>query len=150
MFLLWTRIRRAQGRSYRSKQLIRINRLVEYAPVVGLGKAGQINVSTGGDENDWQLRTLYSHTPLQFHSVHARHSDVGDQCIDLRERTGLQESFRRIEQPHGVAGRLQQFAQGLENPRVVVHYRYNAGALVDLHSSEYTRHERAFSGNRNL
>ncbi len=51
-----------------------------------------INVSR--NQYDWQPGIRYPDPPLQFETVHSRHSNVGNQTCSLSKGARLKQSFR--------------------------------------------------------
>jgi hypothetical protein len=72
------------------------------------------------NENDRQVRTRISCQPMQFEAIDARHSDIGDQAIDLGQNVVFEERLSGGKRANRMSRRLEEILDRLENSNVIV------------------------------
>ncbi|MEJ0043957.1 MAG: hypothetical protein WDM81_17855 [Rhizomicrobium sp.] len=71
-------------------------------------------------EDDGQGRARILRQPAQLKAVDHRHSDVGDQAIDLGQDAVVEQGLGGGKQANRMSRRLQEILHRLEDPRVIV------------------------------
>src|ERR1700760_4468741 len=52
-------------------------------------------IATGGEENNWHLRTLSGETPLEFEAIHIWKADINDEAARSRESRACEKVMSR-------------------------------------------------------
>ncbi len=84
---------------------------------------GNLQTSFRCDENDRRLDIFSRQTSLQLEATDHRHTHVQDETSGTAQVWGVQKLLSRDESCGGVADRLQQTDDGLNNGSIVVHNR---------------------------
>jgi hypothetical protein len=89
---------------------------------MALGSGALLGCGFGArrNENDRQVRTRISCQPMQFEAIDERHSDIGDQAIDLGQNIVFKERLSGGKRANRMSRRLQEFLDRLENSNVIV------------------------------
>src|SRR5262249_28459417 len=72
------------------------------------------------DQEYRQVGTSLAHQALQIEAVHAGHTNVRDQAIDIWQSIAIEQGLGRRECPHRVARRLEKLLERFEQARGII------------------------------
>jgi hypothetical protein len=119
--ILLGRLAGPQRRAETLQQTRLVNGLLKVADDSILGRAGLVDVvDVGGDEDRRNRVSAIDEAPVEVHSGHSRHLDVGNQAGGFNQAMGCKKIGGRSESLDGVAQRPHEPSHGLAKELIII------------------------------
>jgi hypothetical protein len=122
----------AERALHRGEQLFLVDRLEQEVHRSSLHRADRRqHISLTGEEHERQRPPGARQRGLQLEAAHLGHLQIDDRAARVHRGCGREESSRRVERLHRVAGELEQPRECLSHHGIVVHQEHRR--FVGLH-----------------